>query len=178
MLFRSVRTLAAIARQHECVLPLVEAITVSNGAVSSRLVQLLEKRLTSLRDRTIAVLGLSYKPSTDDVRESPAMDFVRRLLAAGASVRGHDPMANQEASRILSHSSFQLCDSPFVAAEGAHAVAVLTEWNDFRSLDLQELRARMQGQVLLDARNIYDPRQAAEAGFDYIGRGRGKRAGD
>jgi UDPglucose 6-dehydrogenase len=118
---------------------------------------------------------LSYKPATDDVRESPAMEFVRQLLAAGAFVRAHDPKANDEAARTLSHASFKVCGSPFAAGEDADAVAVLTEWNEFRSLELPELRARMKGNVLLDTRNIYNPRDAREAGFDYIGRGRGWR---
>jgi UDPglucose 6-dehydrogenase len=173
---KDVRTLSEIARQYDCALPLVEAIDVSNRAIAGRLLQQLERRLDTLKGRTIAVLGLSYKPGTDDVRESPAMEFVRHLLAAGASVRGHDPKANPEAAKLLSHPSFEVCDSPFVAAEGADAVAVLTEWNEFRSLELPEVLARMKGKVLLDTRNIYNPSDAIEAGFDYLGRGRGSQA--
>jgi UDPglucose 6-dehydrogenase len=129
----------------------------------------------TLRGKTVCVLGLAYKTETDDVRESPALEFVRLALAAGARIRAHDPMANDEAAKALAgrENDVSFHDSPFTAAEGADAIAILTEWNEFRSLDLAELRAPMRGNLLLDACNLYGPNEARRQGFDYLGRGRG-----
>ena len=175
---KDTRTLAEMGRELGCSLPLAESIAQSNSAIVPQLVARLEKKLGGLSGKTVAVLGLSYKPFTDDVRQSRAMEFVERLLAAGAAVRAHDPLANQEAARNLTHAALSFHASPFAACEGADAAAILTEWNEFRSLSLKELRQPMKGAVLLDARNVYDPDEAVAAGFDYMGRGRAPRRSD
>ncbi|MGH9492497.1 MAG: UDP-glucose dehydrogenase family protein [Terriglobales bacterium] len=170
---KDTRTLGEMARQLGCNLPLVESVPVSNSGIVPQLITRLEERLGALRGKTVCVLGLAYKTETDDVRESPALEFVRLALAAGAHIRAHDPSANAEAAKALAGEDVTFHESPFAAAEGADAVAVLTEWNEFRSLDLAELRQQMRGSVLLDARNLYDPNEARRQGFDYLGRGRG-----
>jgi UDPglucose 6-dehydrogenase len=172
---KDTRTLAEMARQHGCTLPLVESIPASNRAIVPRLIASLEEKLETLRGKTVCVLGLAYKTETDDVRESPALEFVRQALAVGARIRAHDPSANDEAAKALADKKDDVSfhGSPFAAAEGADIVAVLTEWNEFRSLDLAELRRQMRGNLLLDARNLYDPGEARRAGFEYLGRGRG-----
>ena len=172
---KDTRTLAEMARQHGCPLPLVESVLVSNSGIAPQLIAKLEEKMGTLRGKTLCALGLAYKTETDDVRESPALKFVRLALAAGARIRAHDPMANDEAAKALADEKNDVSfhGSPFTAAEGADAVAVLTEWNEFRSLDLAELRAKMRGNLLLDARNLYDPGEARRHGFEYLGRGRG-----
>jgi len=172
---KDTRTLAEMARQHGCNLPLVESVPVSNSSICPQLISKLEEKMETLRGKTVCVLGLAYKTETDDVRESPALEFVGLALDAGARIRAHDPMANDEAAKALADKKDDVSfhASPFVAAEGADAIAVLTEWNEFRSLDLAELRAKMRGNLLLDARNLYDPNEARRHGFDYLGRGRG-----
>ncbi len=172
---KDTRTLAEMARQHGCTLSLVESIPASNNAIVPHLMARLEEKLGTLRGKTVCALGLAYKTETDDVRESPALEFVRLALAAGARIRAHDPVANDEAAKALAgrENDVSFHASPFTAAQGADAVAVLTEWNEFRSLDLAELRQQMRGNLLLDARNLYDPSEARRQGFDYLGRGRG-----
>ncbi len=172
---KDTRTLGEMARQHGCKLPLVESIPASNSSICPQLISKLAEKMGTLRGKTVCVLGLAYKTETDDVRESPALEFVRLALDAGARVRAHDPMANDEAAKALAgkEGAVSFHDSPFVAAEGADAVVTLTEWNEFRSLDLAELRAPMRGNRLLDTRNLNDPAEARRQGFEYLGRGRG-----
>ncbi len=170
---KDARSLVAIANRYGCRTHLAESLLASNAEICSLLISRLRHKLGGLPGRTVCVLGLAYKPFTDDVRESPAVEFARQLAAGGAVVRAHDPVANASAARVLSQPAISFHDSPVHAAEGAEALVVLTDWNEFRSLDLEELRSRMKGNVLLDTRNIYRPDQAIEKGFDYMGRGRG-----
>lgn len=169
---KDTRTLVDTAKQLGCQLNTVEGLIRTNRSISSYLINQLKRKLTTLQDRTVCVLGLSYKPFTDDVRESPAIEFIRSVVAEGAQVQAHDPLANAEAKKVLAEDSVRFCPTPYVAAAGVDAVAVLTEWNEFRNLDLAELRRAMKGDVLLDARNLYEPENAAAVGFRYIGRGR------
>ena len=131
--------------------------------------------METLEGRTIGVLGLAYKPFTDDVRESRAIDFVRLLLKEGAIVRAHDPAANASAAQMLQHEHLQFFDSAYEAATGSEALSILTEWNEFRNLDLGEIKKVMKGTLLLDARNVIDPDTAASHGLVYLGRGRGAK---
>jgi UDPglucose 6-dehydrogenase len=145
---------------------------MTNRELCNYLVERLRHQMGTFKGRTIGVLGLSYKPFTDDVRESRAMDMVRLLLKEGVTVQAHDPAANAAAAEALKDEHLHLCENAYEAASGADAVAVLTEWNEFRNLDLAELKKAMKGDVLLDARNILDPDAVAEHGFVYLGRGR------
>lgn len=173
---KDTRTLLETARQSDCRLHTVEGTLATNRTICSYLVGRLKEKLTTLDGRAICVLGLAYKPFTDDVRESPALDFIQALLAEGAQVRAHDPAAMSEAKKALGEGSVSFYPTPYAAAAGVDAVAVLTEWNEFRNLDLAELRRGMKGDVLLDARNIYEPERALALGFRYLGRGRAARS--
>lgn len=124
--------------------------------------------------KTIAVLGLAFKPNTDDMRDAPALDIVPALQAAGATVRAFDPEAMQEAAHMLEGVTF--CDGPYHAAEGADALVILTEWDQFRALDLGRVKHDMAGQTVVDLRNLYDPRDMADRGFDYTSVGRPAQA--
>jgi UDPglucose 6-dehydrogenase len=131
------------------------------------------KVLDTLRGRgphTVAVLGLSYKPDTDDVREAPALDIIRALLRRGVRVRVFDPVVREGAPGIPKGVTF--ADDAYNAAKGAHALALVTEWNEFRRLDLARVRRVMRRRVLVDLRNVYEPAAVRRLGFEYICVGR------
>jgi UDPglucose 6-dehydrogenase len=130
----------------------------------------------SVRGKTIAILGLTFKPETDDMRDAPAVPIVDRLVEAGATVRAFDPEGMRQAQKILP-PQVEYCRDAMHAAEGADALVVITEWNEFRALDPERLANVMRGRVLVDLRNIYDPAAMIKAGFDYTGIGRSARAG-
>ncbi len=120
--------------------------------------------------KTIAVLGLSFKPETDDVRDAPAIEIIRSLLDAGASIRAFDPAAMAEAGRVL--PEIDLCKDAYEACEGACALVIVTEWNQFRMLDFERVKAKLLSPILVDLRNIYDAQPMRDAGFVYVGVGR------
>ena len=125
----------------------------------------------SVRGKTIGVLGLTFKPNTDDMRDAPSLSIIQALQDGGAQVRAYDPEGMDAARSMMSNVEF--CASPYAAAEGAAAVVIVTEWDALRALDLPRLRSVMQGDGLVDLRNIYRPDDAEMAGFTYVSVGRG-----
>jgi UDPglucose 6-dehydrogenase len=125
----------------------------------------------SVRGKTIAVLGLTFKPETDDMRDSPAIPIVSRLVEDGATVRAFDPEGMEQARPVLP-GSVVYCRDALDAAAGADALVLITEWNEFRALSPARLREAMRGQVMVDLRNVYDPVAMRQNGFDYVGIGR------
>ncbi len=119
--------------------------------------------------RTIAVLGLTFKPNTDDMRAAPALDIVPALQAMGAVVQAFDP-EGREARQLLADVDFK--DDPYAAVTGADAVAILTEWDQFRALDLGRVAGLMRGDLIVDLRNIYRPEEMRRRGFRYVSLGR------
>jgi UDPglucose 6-dehydrogenase len=126
----------------------------------------------SVSGKTIAVLGLTFKPNTDDMRDSPSLDIVPALIAAGAKVRAYDPKGMDEAKHML--DGVDWCKGAYDTMGDADALAILTEWNEFRALDLDKVRSLMKAPVMIDLRNIYNPDDMAEAGFDYTCIGKSK----
>ena len=124
----------------------------------------------SLLGKTVAVLGLTFKPNTDDMRDSPSLDIIPALLAAGAKVRAHDPEGMDEARKMLPGVEF--CEDAYDALDDADALAIITEWNAYRALDLPRVKSLLKAPVLVDMRNIYDPGTMGEMGFTYISIGR------
>lgn len=122
------------------------------------------------KNATIAVLGLSFKPKTDDLRDAPSIELIPELYNAGHTVRAYDPAAMKRAASLLPHA-IHYASSPLEAATGADAVILLTEWDEFRGLDLTELKAVMRGSLLFDGRNVYEPAAARAAGLEYRGVG-------
>jgi UDPglucose 6-dehydrogenase len=120
----------------------------------------------SVRGKTIGVLGLTFKPETDDMRDAPALSIVARLAGDGATIRAFDPEGMQQAKQVLPDSVIY-CRDAFDAAKDADALVVITEWNEFRALSPARLRDTMRGQVLVDLRNVYDPIAMRQAGFTY-----------
>src|SRR5205085_10745608 len=134
----------------------------------------LRRALWVLHDKTIAVLGLAFKGGTDDTRESPSMRAVEALIAEGAALRLHDPKAMPLLAKALPEEPGRLtyCDSPYSAASHAQALLVLTEWPEYRELDWSKIRSEMDVPLIVDGRNLLDPKQMREAGFEYISIGR------
>jgi UDPglucose 6-dehydrogenase len=126
----------------------------------------------SVEGKQIAVLGLTFKPNTDDMRDAPSVPLINGLLAGGAKVTAFDPVGREQAEPLLPGVSF--ARSAEEAADGADAVVIVTEWDEFRALDLGEMAGRMRGNMLVDLRNIYDRAEAEEAGLAYRGIGRGR----
>jgi nucleotide sugar dehydrogenase len=164
--------LEAAAHKHGIKPKILEATRHVNEAQRFLVMDKLQKHLGSVDLRRIAVLGLAFKPDTDDVRDSPAVAIVHQLLRAGALVTAHDPLV----AEVDSLPDLITYSDPFDAARGADAVVIATDWRDFRDLDLAKLRSRMAGNLIIDGRNLLDPAAVTAAGFVYEGVGRRKPA--
>jgi len=171
---KDVRALAAMARDAGMDTNLLTAVLNINQAMRSRIVDKLAVHLGRWTDRTIGVLGLAFKPDTDDIREAPALDIVRMLLATGAKVQATDPVAMPRVAAVC--PELVLADDAYAVATGADAVLLLTEWDEYLTLDLGHLANAMRGRLLLDGRNALDPAAVVEAGLTYEGVGRSSQA--
>jgi UDPglucose 6-dehydrogenase len=125
-----------------------------------------------IKGKRVAVLGLAFKPNTDDMREAPSIPIVKTLLERGASVVAFDPVARHQAEQIFSGVEFT--DDAYAAADGADVLVIVTEWDEFRALDLDRMAASLKGKILVDLRNVYDRSEAEQAGLTYYGIGRGR----
>ena len=166
-------TLALVrtAREHGAPSRIVESVVEINDARKKRMAQRVIARCGgSVEGKTIAVLGLTFKPNTDDMREAPSLEIVPALQAAGATLRAFDPGGMEEARKHLSGLTW--CEDAYDALEGADAMVLITEWNEFRALDLARVAELMRGQVVVDLRNVYDEARMREQGFDYSSIGR------
>jgi len=151
---------------------IVESVVEVNTTQRARMVEKIRKALGgSERGKTLAVLGLTFKPETDDMREAPATVILPALMEKGAKVRAHDPQGMQEAKQILPEGILY-CDNVFDTFKGADAVVLMTEWNAYRGLEPSEVLAAMGGSVFIDLRNVYEPAYMRAAGFDYHSVGR------
>jgi UDPglucose 6-dehydrogenase len=149
---------------------LLDEIARINDEAIERAMSKIQGALWNLDEKRIAVLGLAFKPETDDVRFSPAIALVRRLLAEGASVVGYDPRAAANAQAEI--PELEVTDDPFEALRGAHCAVLCTEWPEFEYLDLRRAKELMALPILVDGRNALDPTAAVSAGFTYIPTGR------
>ncbi len=168
---KDVKALAHMAVLHGTQPQLLQAVMEINRNQRRRVVFKLRKVLGSLNDRPIGVLGISFKPDTDDIRESPAIEVIHLLQNEGAIVKAYDPQAMDNASKIL--QGVHLCHNPYEVAEGVDALVLATKWNEFKQLDMQRLYQLMHKPILVDGRNIWDPDRARDMGFTYFGVGRG-----
>jgi UDPglucose 6-dehydrogenase len=157
--------------QYDSDLRIVEAVVNVNEHRKRRMVRkIVDAMGGQIAGKSIGVLGVTFKPNTDDMRDSPSLVILPALRAEGAKVRAFDPEGMAEAAKLL--PEIEWCDSPYDPAVGADALVVLTEWNVFRGLDLDRLKHEMRTPLLIDLRNIFDPEQVASAGFAYTGIGR------
>ncbi len=173
---KDVKALAWMAETNGCHPQLLRAVMDINRDTRRQVMMKLRDLLGSLRGKTIGVWGLAFKPGTDDVREAASFDIIHLLQTEGAHVRAYDPVANENARRLL--KDIQLCSDPYGVAKDAEAVILVTEWNEFKELDMARVAAGMKQKILIDGRNIYDPAQMAQLGFTYRGMGRGIHANE
>lgn len=166
---KDVKALAHMAATHGAHPQLLQAVMDINLNQRSLAVRKLEQALGVLKGKTIGVLGLSFKPNTDDTRDSPSLDIIRMLLAKGASVQGFDPQAMKASQEEV--PELITCQNPYDVAEGADALLLATEWNEFKSLDFKRIKANMRGRVIVDGRNIWDGCELHDLGFTYFGMG-------
>ncbi|MES2335565.1 MAG: UDP-glucose/GDP-mannose dehydrogenase family protein [Pseudomonadota bacterium] len=169
---KDTKALARIGQDHAAPMQIVETVIKVNEEVKRRMIEkIVDLCGGSLRDKTVAVLGVTFKPNTDDMREAPSLTIVPALVGAGARVRVSDPQGRHEGEALL--PGVKWVDNPYQAANDADLVVLLTEWNEFRGLDLAKLARRMATPQMADLRNIYDPAEVREAGFvAYVGVGR------
>src|SRR5262245_25106406 len=169
---KDAQALIKTAQDNGAPLRLVETVLAVNDVRKRAMARKVAAALGgSLRDRTVALLGLTFKPNTDDMREAPSIALVTALQDMGAEVRAYDPAGMEQAKLVLG-DGVSYCDSPYSCAEGAHALVIVTEWEQFRALDLGRLRQVMAKPVLIDLRNIYRPQDVTQHGFVYDSVGR------
>ncbi len=171
---KDTRALAAVSRQFNAPSLIVDAVIEVNERQRHRMVPKIEQLVGSFEGKTIAVLGLSFKPETDDIREAPAIDIIRELVRRGATVRAYDPVAVVNATEVLPDVTYT--EDEYAAVEGADALVFMTEWNQFRALDMERVRVLMRTPKIADLRNIYDPETMSALDFEYVGVGRQKQA--
>jgi UDPglucose 6-dehydrogenase len=169
---KDIHALLSTAREYGYESRLLQASLDVNAAQRQLAIQKLQEKLHILKGRTIGLLGLAFKPDTDDLRDAPSLQIAERLLQLGARVKAYDPIAMDACRQQRPELRIRYCDSPREVAAGSNALVVVTEWQEFRGLDLRSLAEAMATPILVDGRNIFQPRQAAEAGFDYSGIGR------
>jgi UDPglucose 6-dehydrogenase len=150
---------------------ILRAVESVNDQQKSRLFEKMAAHFKSFEGKTIALWGLAFKPRTDDMREAPAIVVIERLLAAGATIRAYDPEAGETARRIFDNR-IALCERSYDALTGADALAIVTEWNEFREPDFDKMRQLLRSPVVFDGRNIYSPEQMRTLGFTYFSIGR------
>jgi UDPglucose 6-dehydrogenase len=168
---KDVTALIRTAREAKSPITLVEQVDKVNTERKIAMAKRIEKAAgDTLRNKTIAVLGVTFKPNTDDMREAPSLVILPLLIARGANIKAYDPHGRVKGEELL--PSVKWCDSVLETVHEADALVVLTEWNEFRALDLARLRKAMRGNVLVDLRNIYQSALAEAAGFAYCGVGR------
>lgn len=172
---KDTRALSAMARAAGVPSGIVEAAIAAN---EHQMRHMVEKILRAIgrpaRGSVVAVLGLAFKPNTDDLREAPALEVIAGLKRRGARVRAYDPVAMPGAARLPGMKGVSFAKDAYECARGADAVAVLTEWNEFRNLDLARLKRLLRRPVLCDLRNLYEPEEAEAAGLKHVGVGRGR----
>ncbi len=162
---------ADLARQHGYTFQIIEATMRVNAETKARMVEKIAALAGPLAGKTAAVLGLSFKPETDDIRESPALAVVEDLKKAGVRVRAFDPAAMENTRGV--HPDLTYARDAYDCAEGADFLVIATEWNAFRALDLGRLARVMRSKTMVDLRNVYDPAEMKAAGWAYAGVGRG-----
>jgi UDPglucose 6-dehydrogenase len=169
---KDVQALAYMASTHGTHPQLLRAVIDINRYQRRRVIQQLREWLGGLDERVIGLLGLSFKPNTDDMRSAPAIEIAHLLQNEGAHVKAYDPAAMENAGRFL--PGVELCSDPYQAADGSDALIVVTEWNEFKQIDKARLLERMRQPYLIDGRNVYDCEEMSQLGFVYWGMGRGK----
>jgi UDPglucose 6-dehydrogenase len=167
---KDTRALTTVADHFGVETRIVDAVIEANDRQRDAMIPKIERLTGGLSGKRIGVLGLSFKPETDDMRESPAIEIIRAMLARGATVKAFDPVAMVEARHYLPEIEYAVDE--YDAIKGADAMVIITEWNQFRALDMDKVRALLNFPKIADLRNVYEPEDMRELGFEYIGVGR------
>src|SRR5437773_6890549 len=167
---KDARALSSIAKQYSCETRIVDAVIEVNQLQRQSMVPKIERLAGGLEGKRVAVLGLAFKPETDDIREAPALDIIRGLIERGATVSAYDPVANSAVERLL--PQIEYAPDEYAAALASEVLVFVTEWNQFRALDMMRIRGLMKTPRIADLRNIYEPTDMRELGFEYVGVGR------
>jgi len=167
---KDTQALSAIAREHSSSARIVDAAIEVNREQRLSMAPKIERLVGGLQGKRIAVLGLAFKPETDDMRDAPSIDIIRGLMERGALISAYDPVATKEARKAL--PDIEYAEDEYSAATGAEALVFVTEWNQFRALDMERIHDLMRAPRIADLRNIYEPADMRALGFEYIGVGR------
>ncbi|MBI3802383.1 MAG: UDP-glucose/GDP-mannose dehydrogenase family protein [Nitrospirae bacterium] len=167
---KDVSALAQIAQQSGYEFRLVNAVIDVNKRQKERMAEKIEKEVGNLQGKQIGILGLSFKPNTDDMREAPSIAIIEALQAKGARIVAHDPAAMDEARKVLKEVKY--AEDVYSVADGSDALILMTEWNPFRNLNLEEIKKRLKSPIFIDLRNVYEPKRMADLGFKYSSVGR------
>lgn len=167
---KDTRALSVIGREYDSPTRIVDAVVEVNDRQRQTMFPKIEKLVGGVKGKRIVVLGLSFKPETDDMRDAPSVDIIRALVEAGATVVAYDPVAQHEAEKLL--PDIEYARDEYAAATGADALVFLTEWNQFRALDMERIHGLMKTANIADLRNIYEPADMRALGFNYAGVGR------
>jgi UDPglucose 6-dehydrogenase len=162
---KDTRSLLHTARKFGYDFPLLDAAIATNDEQPRRFIARMEQALGGFENKKVAVLGLAFKANTDDIRDAKSLDVIGALLAGGAEVTAYDPIAIENTRRVFPQIGY--AKNAFEAAAGADAVIVVTEWNEFKQINLERLKATMAGDFIFDGRNLYDPAKMKRIGFSY-----------
>ncbi len=168
---KDIRALEAMARQADYETPILNAVDSVNEKQKKVLVKKIKSHFGKLQEKTIAIWGLSFKPDTDDLREAPALKLIEELLAEGAHLRLYDPVSMEKAQEKLHHPQITWCKDEYDAARGADAIALVTEWKQFRFVNFETILDQMAGRAFFDGRNQYRKDEMKLKGFHYFGIG-------
>lgn len=167
---KDVKALLAIAKNYDYNFGLLDEVERINEFSRRDIVKKTKKLVGDLRGKTIGILGLSFKPNTDDMRDASSIMIINLMQNEGAKIKAYDPQAMENAEKLLTNVEF--CTDPYMVAHEADAILLLTEWNEFKELDLEKLKEEMKSPILIDARNLYDPQKLKDVGFVSMGVGR------
>jgi UDPglucose 6-dehydrogenase len=167
---KDTQALVHLARGYNCEMEIVQSTIRVNERQRERMIEKIAEMVGDVRGKTIGILGLAFKPNTDDMREASSIPIIEGLQSRGARIKAYDPEAMDEAKQIFQDVMY--CKGPYEVAEGSHALVLVTEWNQFRLLDLKRIKGLLQEPVFIDLRNVYEPHHVRGLGFRYCGVGR------
>lgn len=167
---KDVSALAQIGKNNGYTFGIIEAVMAVNKNQRDRMVEKIQTELGGVKGKRLAMLGLAFKPNTDDMRDAPSIVVIEALQALGAEIVACDPAAISEARKILKNVTFK--DDPYATIEGADAMILMTEWNPYRNLDLERIKGALKSPIIIDLRNIYEPKRMKDLGFQYTSVGR------
>jgi UDPglucose 6-dehydrogenase len=167
---KDVSALDKIAQKSGYEFKIVKAVIEVNRQQREKMIAKIEKEVGNFKGKQIGILGLSFKPNTDDMREAPSVSIIRALQERGAKIIAHDPAAMEEAKKVLKEVAYAA--DPYAVADGSDAIILMTEWNPFRNLDLDQIKKKLKTPIFIDLRNVYEPKKMAALGFKYTSVGR------